>query len=147
MRLLKSKPLLLTAFLFLTLIILEAQSATKIQLRVPATLETLEDAKKIFVELGGSPQDKPVIAFVTSWCPYCKSLETFLKENNIPYVHADIEKDAKAARYYEELTKYKEPGIPKTLVGTHMIDGFNPQGILDIWKGIDGGSGRKRDVV
>lgn len=146
MRLLKSRPLLFTAFLFLTLIILEAQSATKIQLPVPASLETLEDAKKIYIELGGSPKDKPVIAFVTSWCPYCKSLEKFLKENNIPYVHADIEKDAKAARYYEELTKDKGPGIPKTLVGTHMIEGFNPQGILDILRGMDDGS-RKKKVV
>lgn len=134
---LKSKPILATFFLFLTLIILEASSETRIQLRVPASLETIEDARKIYVELGGSPNDKPVVAFVTSWCHYCKSLEKFLKENKIPHVTADVEENEKAAYYFEELTKGRGPGVPKTLVGTHMVDGYNPNGIMDLWKKID----------
>ena len=65
--------------------------------------------------------------FVTSWCPYCRKLENFLKENKIDYTRYDVEKDAKGA---EEFERMGGEGVPMARVGKEIIHGYNPEGIL-----------------
>lgn len=65
--------------------------------------------------------------YVTSWCGYCKKMERFLKEKGIPYTRYDIEKDANAARTYQELGG---SGVPVTRVGTSVVHGYNPDAVM-----------------
>ncbi len=67
-----------------------------------------------------------VEVFVTDWCPYCRSLEAFLKAEKITYVRHDIEKSAKGRMMYEELGG---GGIPLTRIGTKVFHGFDESGI------------------
>lgn len=67
--------------------------------------------------------------YVTSWCPYCKKLEAFLKEKGISYTRYDIEKDANANR---EFNKLGGSGVPLTKIGSHLVRGYNPDAILKL---------------
>ena len=67
---------------------------------------------------GGHP---PVQVFVTSWCPYCRQLEAYLKTNRIPYSRFDIEKNKDGARKYEELGG---GGVPVVKIGDEVVRGF-----------------------
>jgi thioredoxin reductase (NADPH) len=44
-----------------------------------------------------------VIVYSTVWCPDCKRAKRFLSEQRIPYVNVDIEQDAEAMAYVEEV--------------------------------------------
>ena len=57
---------------------------------------------------------KKVEIFVTSWCPYCRKLEAFLKQSQIEYTRYDVEKDEKGARLFEDLGG---EGVPLVRVG------------------------------
>ena len=72
-------------------------------------------------------QSKTVEIFVTSWCPYCMRLESFLKKNDIDYTRYDVERDAKGARIFTELGG---EGVPLSRVGKQVIHGFDPERIL-----------------
>ena len=62
--------------------------------------------------------------FVTSWCPYCKKLEGFLKSNNVQYTRYDIEKDPQGRAKHQRLGG---GGIPVTLINnTKVLRGFEP---------------------
>ena len=76
-------------------------------------------------------QDVNVEIFVTSWCPYCKKLESFLKKNNIPYTRYDVEADAKGAEIFD---KIGGTGVPVTRVGNEVIHGYDPDRILEAIK-------------
>ena len=65
--------------------------------------------------------------FVTSWCPYCRKLESFLKQNQIDYARYDVEKDAKGAEEFERLGG---EGVPLVRVGKNVIHGYDPEGII-----------------
>ena len=60
--------------------------------------------------------------YVTSWCPYCRRLETFLKSNSIPYKRFDIEGSRDARQRYLELGG---GGIPIIKIGSDVIRGFD----------------------
>jgi glutaredoxin 3 len=66
--------------------------------------------------------DSKVIVFVTSWCPYCKSLESFLTANKVPFTRYDVERDLKGAKLYKSLGVV---GYPVTKIGKEVIRGFN----------------------
>lgn len=84
-----------------------------------------ENAREIFLKLGGEAERPVVIAFVTDWCPYCKALERWLSEHGVYYVRANIEKDRTAAAAFRKLTG-GQSGVPRTLIGTRLVEGFAP---------------------
>lgn len=71
----------------------------------------------------GSPKHEIVELYTTSWCPYCKKAEAFLKANDIAYVNFDIEKDKAAARRKMQLDSRK--GVPLAVIGGKAIYGFS----------------------
>jgi glutaredoxin len=61
--------------------------------------------------------------FVTSWCPYCSKLESFLKKRDVDYTRWDIEKDAKGARLFADLGG---EGVPVARIGDRVVHGYDP---------------------
>ncbi|MBN1284878.1 MAG: FAD-dependent oxidoreductase [Anaerolineae bacterium] len=47
--------------------------------------------------------DQPIIVYGTAWCPDCKRVKQFLGDQRIPYTWVDIEQDAGAMAYVEEI--------------------------------------------
>lgn len=74
-----------------------------------------------------SVKEKNVEIFITSWCPYCRQLETFLRSKNIKYQRHDIERDVSGKAKYDSLGG---GGVPVILIGSKVIRGFNPNEIL-----------------
>jgi glutaredoxin len=91
---------------------------------------SLQESQRMFEELGGTPGGKPIVVFVTSWCPVCRALEHALKGFEVRYVRADIEKDQTAAVYYQVLTQGRSTGVPLTVVGTKVFVGYDVKGIM-----------------
>jgi hypothetical protein len=60
---------------------------------------------------------------VTSWCPYCRRLEDYLKTKGIPFVRYDIEKDQKGGELYRSVGG---GGVAITKYGEHVVRGFDP---------------------
>jgi glutaredoxin len=63
--------------------------------------------------------------YVTSWCPYCTQAIKFFKDNRIPYVAYDIEKDKEAAKRKEKLSARQ--GVPFAVINGKKIYGFSAQ--------------------
>ena len=63
--------------------------------------------------------------FVTDWCPYCTQAIKFLKDNRIPYVAYDIEKDSKAAKRRDSLSPRQ--GVPFAVINGKKIYGFSAE--------------------
>ena len=70
---------------------------------------------------------KKVDIFITSWCPYCRKLETFLQQNKIDYTRHDVEKDPVSA---DEFKRLGGQGVPLTRVGKKLVRGYDPGEIL-----------------
>ena len=73
-------------------------------------------------------QAKKVDIFITSWCPYCRKLEGFLKKNNIDYTRHDVEADSASE---EEFARLGGEGVPLARVGDKVIHGYDPEEILE----------------
>lgn len=67
--------------------------------------------------------NKEVTIYVTTWCPHCKRLETFLNQKKIRYTRYDVEKDDKGRA---EFAKLGGGGVPVVKIGTQIFRGFNP---------------------
>ena len=65
---------------------------------------------------------REVTIYVTKWCPYCRKLESFLKENNVSYRRYDVEQDPIGRKRYAELGR---SGIPITDIGGRIYRGFS----------------------
>lgn len=76
--------------------------------------------------------------FVTSWCPYCRQLESLLKKNKVEYTRYDVEQDPQGARLFAELGG---EGVPLFRVGKKVIHGYDPGGILAALKESEGNPG------
>src|SRR3990167_2929995 len=72
-------------------------------------------------------QAKKVDVYVTSWCGYCRKLESFLKQSKIDYRRHDVEADAKAGAEFQRLGG---EGVPLVRVGKEVIHGYDPQKVL-----------------
>lgn len=83
---------------------------------IPGGSEELAHAEKI------GPVPSKVAVFVTSWCPYCKAVERFLKENQVKYTRYDIENDPKGSKLYYQLGG---GGVPVVIVGTRVMRGYD----------------------
>lgn len=79
-------------------------------------------SEQIQIAQGASKVD----VYVTSWCPYCRKMTEFLKQNGIAYTAYDIEKDKVAAKKYRSLGVQ---GVPVTVIGKKVIGGYNPDGV------------------
>lgn len=80
-------------------------------------------------EVAALRRNAKVTLLVTSWCGYCRSLESFLKENKINHRILDVESSPQGRRIYEKLGG---GGVPVTLVDNHVIRGYQPDAILNL---------------
>ena len=71
---------------------------------------------------------KQVDIYITSWCPYCRKLENFLKQNKIKYIRHDIESDAASNEAFEQMGGN---GIPLVRVDKDVIHGYDPEAIVE----------------
>jgi glutaredoxin len=78
----------------------------------------------------GSTETKPRSAegeielFVTTWCPYCDQAIDYLKSKGLRFKVHDIEKDSKAKRRKQELSKGRG-GVPFAMIYGTPITGFS----------------------
>ncbi len=70
-------------------------------------------------------QQKKVVMYATSWCPYCQQARHYFREQGIPYIEHDIEKDAHAKRAYKD---FGGRGVPVIFVGKRRMNGFSVAG-------------------
>ena len=71
---------------------------------------------------GGVKKSNKVMVYSTSWCPWCKKVKEFLKENKIKFTNRDVEKSKKYAD--EMIKKSRQKGIPVTIINGKVIVGF-----------------------
>ncbi len=90
------------------------------------TIETPPPAPRAYAP-GAKPGAKQVDIYVTSWCGYCRKLESFLKSKSIPYNRHDIEKSSSARQAH---LKMGGGGIPVVKIGSEIIRGYSPDAIL-----------------
>ena len=69
-------------------------------------------------------ENKRVEVYVTSWCPYCKALEAFLKARDIPYTRYDIEHSSEGIKRYQAMGI---SGIPIIVIDGQVTKGFDPR--------------------
>ncbi len=72
-----------------------------------------------------------VVMYATSWCPYCQKARNYFREQGIPYVEYDIEKNAEARAAYRA---FGGRGIPVIFVGKRRMDGFSESGFNRIYR-------------
>jgi mycoredoxin len=48
-------------------------------------------------------QHSGIVMYSTTWCGDCRRSKRWLNENNIPYTEIDIEEDAQAAAYVDQV--------------------------------------------
>ena len=71
-----------------------------------------------------------VVMYATSWCPYCRKARKFFREQGVPYVEYDIEKDAEANRVYKA---FGGNGVPVIFFRKRRMDGFSVEGFIQIY--------------
>ena len=74
-----------------------------------------------------APQAKKVEIFVTSWCPYCRKIESFLKKEKIEFTRYDVEQDPKGAAIFSSIGG---TGVPVIRVDKQVIHGYDPDAVL-----------------
>ncbi len=82
-----------------------------------------------FDHVAAQANSKTVEVFVTSWCGYCKKLERFFNDRDIPYTSYDIETNARAAEAYQSMGG---TGVPVTRIGSDIVYGYDPDRILEL---------------
>lgn len=88
--------------------------------------------------LAPSPTDR-VIVYGTSWCSVCDATKAFLKQQGIPFLEKDVEKDAAAQK---ELTckalksGTKINGVPVLDIGGKLLLGFDRNEIMRLTAGM-----------
>lgn len=75
--------------------------------------------------LAQADPSKQVVMYATSWCPYCRPARNYFREQGIPYVEHDIEKDTEARRVYQA---FGGKVIPVIFVGQRRMNGLNVVG-------------------
>jgi glutaredoxin len=92
--------------------------------KVGSSLGLVEPSKTKSVDY----KNEKIEVFVTSWCPYCKQLESALKERKISFIRKDIEGNSVARKEFAKLGA--GGGIPVTKIGDKIIHGANISEIL-----------------
>lgn len=83
------------------------------------------------VLLAQADSSRQVVMYATGWCPYCQQARNYFREQGIPYVEHDIEKDAGAKREYKA---FGGRGIPVIFVGKRRMNGFSVAGFNKIYR-------------
>ena len=81
--------------------------------------------------LAQADSSRQVVMYATSWCPYCQQARNYFREQGIPYVEHDIEKDADARRAYKD---FGGRGVPVIFVGKRRMNGFSVAGFNKIYR-------------
>ena len=76
-------------------------------------------------------EERKVVMYATSWCPYCQQARNHFRQQGIPYVEYDIEKDAAALRDYKA---FGGRGIPVIFVGKRRLNGFSVAAFNKIYR-------------
>ena len=71
-----------------------------------------------------------VKVYSTPSCPYCVSLKTFLKENEIEFEEIDVSQDEKAVE--EIIEKTGQLGVPVLEVDGEFVVGFDKKKIIEL---------------
>ncbi|MBX3664522.1 MAG: glutaredoxin family protein [Burkholderiales bacterium] len=75
--------------------------------------------------------ERRVVMYATSWCPYCQQARNYFRQQGIPYVEHDIEKDAAARRDYRA---FGGRGVPVIFVDKRRMNGFSISGFEKIYR-------------
>ncbi|MFC1750414.1 glutaredoxin domain-containing protein [Pseudomonadota bacterium] len=68
-------------------------------------------------------ENKKVVMYGTSWCPFCKKARNYFKQKGIPFVEYDVEKLPSRMREYKRLGG---TGYPLILIGKDQkMQGFS----------------------
>jgi glutaredoxin len=81
--------------------------------------------------LAQTDPSKQVVMYATSWCPYCRQARNYFREQGIPYVEYDIEKNEEAGRAYRN---FGGKMIPVIFVGKRRMNGFSIAGFNKIYR-------------
>jgi glutaredoxin len=76
-------------------------------------------------------EQQKVVMYATSWCPYCEHARNYFRQQGIPYIEYDIEKDADAKRAYQA---FGGRGIPVIFVGKRGMSGWSKSGFNSIYR-------------
>ena len=71
-----------------------------------------------------------VVMYATGWCPYCRKARKFFREQGVPYVEYDIEKNAEANRVYKA---FGGNGVPVIFFRKRRLDGFSVESFIQIY--------------
>ena len=75
--------------------------------------------------------ERRVVMYATSWCPYCQQARNYFRQQGILYVERDIEKDAAARRDYKA---FGGRGVPVIFVDQRRMNGFSVSGFEKIYR-------------
>lgn len=95
------------------------------------TVEINEYPSAAGPEAGAAVSANRVVMYSTSWCPYCRKAREYFRDNAIPFVEHDIEKDVQARREYDALGGR---GVPLILVGKKTMHGFSATGFDKLYR-------------
>jgi len=73
---------------------------------------------------------KNVTVYSTAYCPYCRTLKQFLKQNNIEFKEIDVAEDEKAAE--EMIRKSGQMGVPVVEIDGEIVVGFDKETIAKL---------------
>jgi len=67
--------------------------------------------------------NQKAIIYTTPWCQFCKHVEAYLDEKNIPYEKIDVQADQDKAK--EMIEKSGQMGVPVTEIKGEIIVGWD----------------------
>jgi len=84
---------------------------------------------------GKAAQSYPqIVLYSTAWCPHCRQVKEFFREQQIPYLNRDVETDQQAREdLFAVAAKQGIPpekvGVPVIVLGNgeKVINGFTPE--------------------
>jgi glutaredoxin len=69
---------------------------------------------------------KTVELYMTEWCPYCRKMEQYLRQNRVRYHRYDIDRDREALKRYRRMGGR---GVPVVRIGDDVIHGYNTDAV------------------
>jgi len=71
-----------------------------------------------------------VKVYSTPVCPYCETLKTFLKKNNVDFEDVDVSEDKKVLQEMKE--KSGQMNVPVVEIGDEVITGFDKKKLKEL---------------
>jgi glutaredoxin len=76
-------------------------------------------------------KERRVVMYATSGCSYCQQARNYFRQQGIPFVEHDIEKDTLAYRDYKA---FGGRGVPVIFVDQRRMNGFSTSGFEKIYR-------------